>query len=50
MWEPLPLLGADERRKIPQLHFPLEFNLLAHYGKEKGTPLIDVLLLLSYAI
>jgi hypothetical protein len=35
---PLSLLGADERRKSPQLHFLLEFNLLAHYAKEMGHP------------
>jgi hypothetical protein len=47
---PLPLLGEYERIKIPQLHFLTEFNLLVRYVKEKDTPLIDVLLFLSYAI
>jgi hypothetical protein len=46
----LPQLGADERRNIPHLHFLLEFNLFAHYEKERDTPLINVLLFLSYTI
>jgi hypothetical protein len=50
MLAPLPLLEANERRKIPQLHFLPEFNLLVNYAKEKGTPLIDVPLFFSYAI
>jgi hypothetical protein len=50
MLAPLPPLGEDERRKILHLHFFPEFNLLAHYAKEKDNPLIDVLLFLSYTI
>jgi hypothetical protein len=45
---PLPLLGAEERINIPQLHFLFEFNLLARYVREEN-PLIYVLLILSYA-
>jgi hypothetical protein len=48
--KPLSLLGADKRRKIPQLHFFLDFNLLAHYVKEMETPLRDFLLFPSYTI
>jgi hypothetical protein len=47
---PLPLLGVDERIKIPQLYFLPEFNLLAPYVNEKDTPLIDVLIFPSNAI
>jgi hypothetical protein len=45
-----PPLWADEIRMSPQLHFLPKLNLLAHYVKEKDTPLIDFLLFSSYAI
>jgi hypothetical protein len=45
-----PTLGVNDGRTIPQLHFLPELNLLAHYVKEKDTPLIDVLLFPSYTI
>jgi hypothetical protein len=38
------------RQKIPPLHFLPEFNLLSQYAKERDTPLIYILLFLSYAI
>jgi hypothetical protein len=43
-------MGGDGRRNIPPLHFLLEFNLLAHYVREKNTPQIYVPLSLSYTI
>jgi hypothetical protein len=47
---PLLQLGAEGRRKSPPLHFPHEFNLLAHYARKMDTPPINAHLSPSYAI
>jgi hypothetical protein len=43
-------MGEDTGITSPYLHFLPEINLLAHYVKEKDTPLTNVLLFPSYTI
>jgi hypothetical protein len=43
-------MGEDAGITSPYLHFLPEINLLAHYVKEKDTPLTNVLLFPSYTI